>query len=510
MMATPLERFRAIEQQPPDAQTPDQTQTSTPLEKFRERQRQIDLSDVLGSPIDIVSQGLKAAGVPTSEKPFLGSRFFREDVPKIIKGAALPTVLETISGAATFALTRSPRATLAAQSTGAFIGEALNQLFGITPESRSQLALSALAPPAASGIVRVGKGIAKRLPGAGAALQEEAIEQTFKAAEDVIPPGSPTSQALFQRLEGLNPSIPIKNLKESLKKLTGKAKASVPSLQPKGFVSTAEELDSLLTDADKMSFQEFNANLKRIGKRIGKLEREGGEELGDFKQLFKAMQKDLDSASRFGGEGALTRALLKDANKTFSKERFQAELKSLISSNISPPRPVDGLVDINTRAIIKQLERGKPFDITRKVLKAEIKDVIKTVKALRVSTPPLPKQRGANVGSALVASRFGAVGGGTFALTGDAQMAGLASAVALIVPEVIERGLTTNIGRKFLRFVVKDGVPVTAQTLAAAMQAIRNMPEFEPVRDMMDEIIQDNTKPPPELFNPIPPSSNPE
>ncbi|MCH7557710.1 MAG: hypothetical protein IIB56_09680 [Planctomycetes bacterium] len=487
------------------------------------------LAGVLGLPVDLVNSALQKVGIPTSGRPFLGSEFIqkqviepsgkaeeaiKENLPRIAKEAALPTAGEVIggfgAGAAAFALTGSPRMTaraaLVGETVGGGIGEALNQFFGITPKSKAQIALAAAGPIVSRGIIGVGKGIARRLPGAGAGLQEKAIEDIAGIGLGIKPGGVTPSSVLFDEIKDVNPFIPTGKtlsaveglLEQELSKSTPNSSLvnKLTSLRDK--IQTGGRIDPstlIQTGKQGLDFSDLRADLSEFGGLGGEALRKGNTKAaGKFNRVVSSLQEDLEIAARaIPGQAGST---LKLANKAFTLEKFQENFLNLLDdpSLFPPPRQVDGLLSVNSLSLIKRLKKGKEFAIPRRVLKDQFDDIIKTLEAIRISTRPLPPVGGASFGSGVFARRaaFGSAAGVATGRT--AESAGIGAIMLPVISEFVSQALISTPGRKFIKLVVKGGKPLTVQTIAAGLQAIRNIPSLRSVVDLMADIIQKQTE----------------
>ncbi len=392
------------------------------------------------------------------------------------------------------------------ESIGSGLGTAGNMAAGLQPPSLWDIGQSAAAPMAGrtiGGIARQGMiSGAKQLPGYAAAGHE--INRTKVAAiPDLIRPGTPSS-ALYKQLEQM-PDVVIDptNLRTTAAKLLqqeqdvilpglkdpkrmgmlGKMDAALeaktkPAPSPvddlaAGFPDTQIPGGSSVTSLPRqMAFSDYWANVKRIGEKVGGLQRSGGESLGAVKLLYKAAMEDLDKAANHF-------PLLKSANEAFKKEMAADALHDVITNKVITPTS-NGLIQIQPQLLRKWLTNTGNADTVKNISPQELAGIHKILDVAE-RLPRLPPPQGQQYGSGpkIVTGAMGTLfGGGIGGATGGAMGAATGAAIAgpafIVAQNLVSKAMQSDIGRKALIKVMDRGPFLDHAAVAALAVAINS------------------------------------
>ena len=364
-----------------------------------------------------------------------------------IKRAALPVAATAVAGAAGPALGLGVAGTAALEGLAGLGAFGANVGLGVEEFSPEQAALSGVTPAIARSVGGVLGLLKKRIPGTAVVLQEEAASGLRALAGKYRP--IKIADQLFGELAQTDPTLRIStsNLRSAAKKLLSEEQAA-------GGVSkslVSKEVQSLADDLSKLkdlSPNQMRVVLKRLGQKTGSVKGlVSTEEREAAKAAYKALQEDVESAIKAGGESGEAALTLKMARDAIRRERAVAELGDVIESGILK-REGDFLESVKPKKILEAFQKNR---IMRESFsKEEQKQIVDAVTSYR-GLPGLPPTAGPFAG----AGRPLTAGAGAAAV---ARMAGLEEGAATTIgltfaaaPWVIARASTTEPGRVLMR-----------------------------------------------------------
>ncbi len=401
-----------------------------------------------------VRKGIESAVTGLGASPEVASGIGAvAEAPDILSNAALGA-LRIFPGALITALGR--KAGEVTQDTATHFGAGPNISAGLA--TAADMGTQLVGAPYALGKVgslglRATQGIARNLPGAQITLREmgKDIIEAFPSA--LKPPIS--SKVLYEKVDALNPVVTVPNLPKISKAIaadeemlaqSGLGNARLAKTAGKMTARTSIETPGGVSIPRALPFKEVNAIRDRIGKRIGELRMKGGEELGQWKQLYKTLSGDLENAANAGTTEAFN--LLKDANKAANREFAIGELDDIFNSTIG--RKLEGQ-EFTSSAFAKAYNKIKDMRRSNELFEKgfqegstnKLDNIQKTLDELRkIKINPPPK--GVNVGS-MVLGRQATIGGSIGALIGTAV--GVGPGVGAAVGAGVGTGVPWGISR---------------------------------------------------------------
>lgn len=392
---------------------------------------------------------------------------------QFLKQAALPTAgaaAGIVLGGMTGPL--APFAIPALEAGGSLGGEYLNQQFGITPKSNTQLLLSAVAPPLLRGGMKALQMAPRLLPGASAALQEEAASQASQMpAKLIAPPSIPSSQLFAQVAQGGNTALPTPNIQAAARKLLTQQQLAKPSLQHTEITKLANDF----LGTSQLGIQEVQANAQALNKSIRDRTKDDIIK-GAYKLLRGSLEKDLEAASANLPEASI----LKQAWKAYRRESAVSDLTDIIETK-GIKKVGEFLDQVNPNAIGNWIKDNEFFK--KSITGDELKAIQQTLTDWS-KIPTVPIKRGAPIGSG---RRLGliAAGAGAGGALGDSMGAAVGALAADKGAELIARAITSPTGRKVLLSIVRakggrfgqDEAGLLSAALAAGSGAGRSVSE---------------------------------
>lgn len=340
-------------------------------------------------------------------------------------------------------------------------------------EEPSEIATAAVAPPVVrGGIAAIRGGIrlgARMLPGAPAAIQEEAIERGQSMVAGFRPQNldTLTQQArVFDRIQ-----VPLQDFQRTAQDLQQQAALLIPDLQPKMALRTIDQLNTIINQAGTSSLplRQIIVNLQEIGAEVGRFRRATADHSGlvqgasrnlsAFRGIYRSLLEGIDNLpSPISDElQQLRQALRQDFGVT--------DLERIIESpGILVQRQIDGLVSINGRKLANAWNKGKDSQFIRESFTLEQQKQVDDWIEELIKLPVLPSPKGVNVGSALVLGR-GALVGTAAGLVLDPATATALGGFAAGAPPLIARAIMTKPGRQFIRQLIKEGKPITPKVM---------------------------------------------
>ena len=403
-----------------------------------------------------------------------------------VKQGALPTAGGAIGAKVGGAF--SPIGILPGEAIGSMAGEGLNQLLGVTEPSLTNLAIEGASGPLMRGTARalspVWKGIAKKLPGAGAGLQEGAIGMA-RELPGKLAPGIP-SDAMFEQVKRAgNPVIRVKNFKSSISELL--------SNEDEVFKALRGELEPLLKGlTDELSgvagvrIGTFKAALERVGQRTGSVQGVQGNEIrGAYRKLTDALFKDLDEAVKAGGQTGKAATALKAARDAYRKDKAVEKLGEVIEGAVNKGGVADTFSPGKVMNQFKEVRRTKIFrESFSEAEQKEITDLMNMIREL----PKPGAARGVDAGSRQVLGRL-ATGGSLAGVLSGAGFVDPMTATALtggyyLTASLVAKAMGTKVGRGVLKSALRESKGILDHNVAARLG------NFFAAQDQMREHIE--------------------
>lgn len=430
-------------------------------QRFRERYRMEqqlpatpDLTEhtmsLIGDLVAAASASARSGGLPSPIPPQVS-----EFVGETVKKAAIPGALGAV-GAGLGAMT-GPFAPVAIPTFAGGLsagGEYINQALGVTPRSRTQIAIAGLLPPALSAT--------GALINAGVRRSSAAAPELMNIAREKVPGlvaklkvSSQTIDDLYAAAQATSPGIPLKSFQQAVQKVRAQYLVRKPSLQDPKFVALLDDMKTL-ADSGLTYPAEINATIKGFREFRRNL---AGEPLGGIKAMYGGLLDDLEAAARvsYPKSPGLNAEMLKAAISATRRDVASDALEDMLRAVTRNPRK-------GATAILEQFNQPKgkvseafmnavkKGDISRKEYQ-EIKDALKTMTAIKV----LPPGKGQQFGAGGFFGRLGSVGGLLALLGVDATTSGAIGGMAGSAPYVFSRALMTDSGRRYIRAIAEGG-----------------------------------------------------
>ena len=364
-----------------------------------------------------------------------------------IKRAVLPIAAIASAGAAGPALGLGVAGTAALEGLAGLGAFGANVGLGIEEFSPEQAVLSGSAPIAARAVGGWFGLIKKRIPGTAVALQEEAVSGVRALAGKFAP--IKIADQLFDELAQTNPAlrIPTSSLRSTAKKLLAEEQAA--GSVAKGLIS--KEVQSLADDLSKvkdLSPNQMRVVLKRLGQKTGQVKGlVSTEERNAAKATYKALQEDVESAIKVGGEAGEAALTLKMARDAIRRERAVIELRDVIEGGIFK-REGDFLESVKPKKILEGFQKNR---IMRESFnKEEQKQIVDSITSYR-GLPGLPPTAGPFAGAGRPLTAGAGVYGAALTLGIDETTAKAMASLSAAAPWVIARASTTEPGRVLMR-----------------------------------------------------------
>lgn len=378
----------------------------------------------------------------------------------------------TTGGTALGGAVAGPPGAVVGGLAGSYAGRKANVALGLEEPGLAGDIASVAVPGVMQGAQALKPALVKRLPGAAAALHEEAA-QTVQQIPEVLTPAVPSAD-LYKQLAQVNPPIRPNALWATSSKILQAENRLQPSLQNPTLRNVAEDLHALaLQHGGNIPLQDLRAHQQRLGELLQAARRAGGPELGAYKQLYKAFYDDFERAAARGVPGA---DLVKQANAAARQEFAKEEVAELFLPGKGINTRPDGLIQINGGRLSDAFERKLKTDelfagsFTKDQL-TEIRDIFK--QAMKV--PRIPPPKGQSYGSAMAVGRGGLVSGLTLAVTGDPILATIAGGAAAGAPHYLGQALMTDAGRAWLKRQLAERGAIDPATLGAVTSGVRQM-----------------------------------
>lgn len=416
-----------------------------------------------------------------------------EGATDIAKKSALP-MAGAVGGAVVGSALLPGGGTIAGEMIGAGFGEYLNQKLGITEPSNLQIAITAAAPGVARGIVAGGKTIFKFFPpGKGNQLLNELAPTQMAETLGKMRPTKNASQ-LFSEATRSGARLRLSHtvdMLDDVAKETSRLSGGAQRFQRGLTRYTTALQEKLQTNAGTLTPDELQAELNFLGRMIRSLERTGGPELGSFKQVFRAMQRDLDEAAKLAFPGA---APLKEARQLYRRGAALDKLEDVMEQ-ATAYRGGKDFATFNAGQVINKLKRDDLF--MNSFSKQEVTEIFDVLKLLtKIGS-----------GHGMIGTRsemiFGGVAGSAVGMaTGKPVVGGLAGAAAGgVLPPIAESirlfglAMRTDVGRALIKDLLlgsQGQISMRVLGTMAVFAAAQTAEEFDVTkRPMFEHEFQD-------------------
>lgn len=389
---------------------------------------------------------------------------------------------------------------------GAMAGEGVSQLFGLNPMSFEQLmlagAVGATAAPTAQaarirGLVRGGRvtpslerrlGIAKRIPGAGGAIQElakdvaESIPGRVRQSTDVFgrTPSAMFTEALAET--GVPELVSLRRTSRAVKALQ-RTQNRAKELGLTGGKKLRKDVDALAQLVDRrqahggrLAVNDVDLIRRDIEGKLDAIKNRTQQK--QYRQLLRGLFMDIDDAVRQGNQQA---AILQDAT-ALSRRNFAADdIQNFLDRPgiIGVPAQGSGAITIRLNRIQDAVrrartERNPPREfrlLKGSVPDSELQDIEDLLGFWNEASTAIPPPPGTPFGSGPTTTAGLTVAGLGTALTGS-PAAGIGAAAGLTGTRyVLGRILMSPRGRAVLRQTIEQGQPIDLYQIAGEIIA---------------------------------------
>ena len=397
-----------------------------------------------------------------------------ERVGKALAPSVLPTAGSVALPAAATAIAGPANAPFIPleRGVGSGLGEAANQLFGITEPSMKQIAIATGLPM----VLEYTANLVRTIPHAVGPGTLNTLAPKEAAGKIAGMRGAQQADDLFAQAGAEGGVIPTTNTKALMTSVLNNK--NISSAEKKAFRKVLN--DSGLSEFLSEDVRGLNpARLQRVLNATGELVPSAeGYEGGHLKRLFKALSDDLDKAAGSTGTGAAT---LQQARDVFKREKVLDAIDEQIKDAFKINRGQGAQGQFNANKIINTLKdtsegTGKFF--AQAFTKPEQKDLIEFFEFLN-KIPGLGAPAGATRGSEAILKTAGKVvststiGGAIGYAVGNAPGAAVGTAIGAAIPPSLESIKLMNMtwqmqgGRDLLKGLVlnSDGA-ITPQVIA--------------------------------------------
>lgn len=344
-------------------------------------------------------------------------------------------------------------------AAGSAAGTALSQQLGLEEKSLLGVGASGLLAGAGKPLSYLAGKIPKILPAMSAVRLDEAARQapdfvrqftgqqagalwdSFRSLGNFQLNGLPATQAALNKIGPEVASI--------IKGVPGVARIR----------ALIKGVDQGMRTGKLMDVKALDNNIKTIGKAIGKMEREGGAELGAFKHVLAGMYDDLGRAPTLSVSGATANqveaiALRKAAVEASRREFALEELTETVASNIKIVSSQGDLLNIHAGSILNRIKAltnpaSKSYDKNFVLgLKKELPEIEKWFTEVN-KIPSIKGSGGTLVLQGLFAGAGSALGG--------VPGAAMGAVIGAQIPEHVIASLLSPAGRKIMLESLKAG-----------------------------------------------------
>lgn len=347
-----------------------------------------------------------------------------------------------------------PPGVIAGESIGSMAGEGVNQLFGITEPSLTQIGLAGAGGPllrGAQGVYRAARpAIAKNLVPGAAPVLHEIGQETLERLPTQIGQGAMVTDTLWSQVDRLAPGAKVvtthlDNAAQKLQGIYGKSALYEPTSAEGKVLEKIRDLNTrYLND---VPFDVLDATRKDIG-HLTRSTDDKTRKIGDT--LYAAIERDYDAFQSMKGRPAALVKTLREARRASLDDMVAERVQKIILPRYSGET---GGVKVTPATTMRRLRQDEWLrDRLTPAQEQLIEDAIKKIQGL----PAFPPDRGVMYGSGRNvmtflsgfggASGFG-VGPGKAALAGAGLSMGIAAATKLAMHPLGQRQLRRMIDK---------------------------------------------------------------
>lgn len=374
-----------------------------------------------------------------------------------------PLILPAVGGIVGSMVAPGPGTTAGAVG-GQFLNSAIEQLITGQPKDPLETLVEAATIPATGKLLGLGRsalrGTAKIIPGGSRVRQEMAVEAAEQVPRSIaLEPSKPKYAAYHTAVAqpGGNPVVPLNKLGPELAKLEyeeGKALGYVKESVIGRALNNWRK--AMAPNAGAVDLETMRVTLSRTGKLARTLEKDGeATAAGAMKDIFKAGWQDLESYAASSPQAKL----LKDANRAFRREMAVETLKDWTEGTAKNPSSgainvsADGNVYINAGKILNKIRADDFFRAS--LTPSELESIVKMYEVI-AKTPRLPPPPGAMFGAGIGLARTAGATGVAYATTQSSTTAAWIGAIVAYAPAIISKLTLSPVGRKALRFALRE------------------------------------------------------
>jgi hypothetical protein len=357
-----------------------------------------------------------------------------------------------VAGAALGAASPVPGGTLLGETAGSFAARRANVALGLEEPGMGGDVASLAFPAAGRAAGALVKGVARRLPGVGTAMQDIGMEQARALPTSLTP--NVTSDVLYAAVAKENMPVKLPEVASEVGKLLGKEGILPRALQSPLIRDTAEALGTMADEGT--DFQTLWLAQKRVRDALWSAK---GEERHALAQLDGAIWRDIERMA--AEEGTPLASLLRAANKTYRKERAVDDLRDIIEGSITESVQGQGTGRLNAGAMLRKFDQKvRHDDLFAGAFSAEeqaqIRGLLKDLSTIPVIGPVAGAMFGSGMGVGLGGTTFAASGG-------DPLMTGLAASM----PWLLSMALASAPGRGLVKGLMRADRLLTPTGAAA-------------------------------------------
>ena len=358
---------------------------------------------------------------------------------------------------------------------GGMAGEVANQALGITEPSLTQIGLAGLGP----GVGRLAAGISGRK---GLELLNRIGPEEGASLLGKMTPKIP-HQTLFQQAAQGGAQLPMTATKKAVDEQLADLSAGAMGEELKAPALRAlERLKNLVNTSggqlDPMSLQRELSDTGRLLRTA-----EGSKE-GAYKQVYKALIKDLDDAAEAAVSGSPQAQALQAARQAFKRQSTVDEIEEAIKDATKYHQGMGGAQQFNAGRVLEAIKKNQFFDTAFEP--KEQTEIIRVLEKLNklpgIGTPPRKPVGSSMVNTLLAVSTGGAAVGSQFGMPG--ALAGAAAGAALPgtlhTAENIGFALSSSTGRHLLLELLKGSPQGFTERAASVLGAFVASAKAEP------------------------------
>jgi hypothetical protein len=343
------------------------------------------------------------------------------------------------------------------EMAGSYAGRRANVALGLEEPGTGGDVASVAVPAGLRAAAPVVKGIVKRLPGVGTAMQDVAFERAQAIPGRFKP--AVASDTLYAQVTQHNPMVALPETGKTAGDLLAKEATLHKNMQSSLITDQAEALADIA--AQGTDFQTLWLTQKRVRSLMQSAK---GEEHNALGQLDAAIWRDLERMANQQGSPAA--GLLRAANRAYRKERANETLTDIISRSSLESVQGQGSGRANAGAMLKAFDdKVRHDELFAGAFSAnertEIRGILKDLSQIPVMGPVAGQAFGSGMGVGM--------GGLTFAASGDPAVSGLMAAM----PWMLGMALGSAPGRAMVKGLMERQQLMTPAGHAAVRGFLR-------------------------------------